>query len=120
MTNSKAAAQAKKRWGNAYYIRSGQSMSSQRQRDINREELRSARAELESIESEIKQRLSELDWYQELRRRQRELRKKANTAQCSALYHRFSVGKTGAMFTEILGSGDTWEEAFAEADKRAR
>lgn len=119
MTNQQAASKAKKRWNGRAYIRAGQDFSSPERRDKNREQYKTARAELEAIEADIKQRLSELDWYQELRTKQRKLRKVADAAQSEALYHRFSVGKSGSMFTEIFGQGDTWEEAFAEADKRA-
>ena len=118
MTNEQASRQAKKRWGNKFYICNGESFSSPEKRDKNGEQYRTATKEIADIEAEIKRRLSELDWYQELRTRQQALRKEANNAQGYALYYRFSVGKRGPVFTEILGQGDTWEEAFEKADSR--
>ncbi len=119
MTNEQAQREAKKRWGKSFFIRNGESFSSTEKRDKNRDQYQAATKEIASIEAEIKRRLSELDWYQELRTRQVTLRKEANNAQANCLYYRFTVGKCGGVFNEILGQGDTWEEAFAKADKRA-
>lgn len=118
MTNEQAERAAKKRWGKAFFIRNGESFSSTEKRDKNRDQYLAATKEVASIETEIKRRLSELDWYQELRTRQQTLRKEANNAQGNALYYRFIVGKCGGVFNEILGQGDTWEEAFAKADQK--
>jgi hypothetical protein len=117
MTNQQAASKAKKRWGKAFYIRNSESMSSPESRDKSRERYKKSKAEADAIEDEIRRRLSELDWYQELLKRKRELRKESENAQGRALYYRFSVGKSNGMFTTILGQGDTWEEAFAAAEK---
>jgi hypothetical protein len=118
MTNQQAAAKAKKRWGNRFYVRNAENMSSQQKRNENRDRYMELRAEIEQTEADVKLQLSQLDWYQEARKRQQELRKEADKAQSIALYHRFSVGKSNDMFTEIVGNGDTWEEAFADAEKR--
>src|ERR1043165_4686687 len=118
MTNEQATAQEKKRWGKQFFVRNGESFSSVEKRDKNRDQYRAATKEIADIEAEIKRRLSELDWYQELRERQRKLRSEANVAQGNALYYRFSVGRRTSTFNEILGQGDTWEEAFAKADDR--
>jgi hypothetical protein len=61
-----------------------------------------------------------LDWYQELRAKQREYRDQIRKHEGNALHYRFDVGReTSFGFVEVLGSGDTWEEAFAKADERA-
>ena len=120
MTNEQAQREAKKRWGNKFYIRNGESFSSPEKRDKNREDAQKARAEIDGIEADIKRRLSELGWYQELRDRQAKLRKDVDKARGWSMYHRFIVGKTNGMFNEILGQGDTWEEAFAKADNKSK
>jgi hypothetical protein len=120
MTNAQAEREARKRWGKSFFIRNGESFSSTEKREKNRDQYQAATKEIASIETEIKRRLSELDWYQALRTRQQALRKEANNAQGNALYYRFTVGKCGKLFNEILGQGDTWEEAFAKADSRGK
>lgn len=117
MTNQQAATKAKKLWGKSFYVRNSGHVSSQEKRDEASKRYKAARTEIETIEADIKLRLRQLDWYQELRKQQRELRKESETAQSIALFHRFSVGKSNNLFTEILGSGDTWEEAFAAVRK---
>lgn len=118
MDNKQAETEARKRWGKSFYIRNGEGFSSPEKRDTNLVQYQTATKEIAEIEAEIKRRLGELDWYQELRTRQQALRKEANNAQSNCLYYRFTVGKCGGVFNEILGQGDTWEEAFAKADQR--
>ena len=116
MDNNQARTQAKKRWGAKFYIRNSGFMSSPERRLKAQNEFHEARDAIAAIDKEIKERLATLDWYQELIANKRHHRKRSEQAQSDALHHRFSVGKQGAMFTEILGSGDTWEEAFNQAD----
>lgn len=116
MTNEQAKREAKKRWGDKFYIRNGTHFSSQERRDTARAESKEAKAEIDAIEAEIKERLSRLDWYQELRTRQRELHKKRDKAQGESMHYRFNVGRSNGMFTTILGQGDTWEQAFEAAN----
>lgn len=120
MTNQQAAAKAKRLWGAKFYVRNGERFSSAERRDKNRAECKEAKAQIDAIEAEIKERLSKLDWYQELRARQRELWKTKDKASGESMYYRFSVGKRGPVFTEILGQGDTWEEAFQKAEGKLR
>lgn len=116
MTNDAAKREARKRWGKSAYVRNAESSSSPEKRDKKREEFLAAKAEIEAIESEIKERLSKLDWYQELLKRKRELCKTKDSAQGYSHYYRFSVGKSNSLFNEILGQGDTWEQAFEKAN----
>jgi hypothetical protein len=118
MTTDQAKAQAKKRWGNKFYLRNMGHMSGPERRAKAKDAFLAAKSEIEAIDNEIKQRLAECDWYQELTTRKRKLQKVKDTNQGESHYYRFGVGKTGSMFTEILGHGDTWEEAFAKADER--
>lgn len=119
MTNQQAAAKARKLYGDASYVRSGERMSSAERREKKLAEYKQAQAEITAIGREIDERLRQLDWHQELRARQRELRKKSDSAQGHAMYYRFSVGKSNGICTTILGQGDTWEEAFAKANGKS-
>lgn len=119
MTNSRAQKEAKRRWGKDFYIRNGEHFSSQDRRDAARAESKEAKAEIDAIEAEIKERLSKLGWYQDLRTRQRELYKKRDKAQGESMHYRFSVGRSNGMFTTILGQGDTWEQAFEAANGKS-
>lgn len=115
MTNQQAASKAKRRYGKRFYVRAGESFSSPERREKARDTVVDARAEVKRIDEEITRRLSVLDWYQDLRKQRSELTKRINNTEGNARYYRFHVGKSGG----LLGSGDTWEEAFAQADKRA-
>lgn len=116
MTNQQAAAKAKKRWGKVAYARNGGSMSSPERRAEARQIVLDARAEIKEIGEEITRRLNELDWYQELVGKRREAQKRVSKTEGYAHYYRFSVGKRSGFFNEIVGQGDTWEEAFAMAE----
>lgn len=119
MTNQQAAAKAKKRWGKAFYVRNGESFSSPDKRKAALDTVLSARARKKEIDDEVQRRLNEMDWYQELQKERRECVERARKTEGYAHYYRFSVSRQTAMgFHEILGQGDTWEEAFAQADMR--
>lgn len=118
MTSQQAATQAKKRWGKKAYIRNSESMSSPEKRKASLDAVLAARAEIKRIDEEVARRLKELDWYQELQKQRRECREQISKTEGYAHYYRFSVGKNLEWATEIIGSGDTWEEAFAKADER--
>lgn len=117
MTPSQADKQAKKRWGNGGFAEMYQRSSSPERREKASAELRAARERMDAINTEIRKRLAALDWYQELMREASELRKSIRDNESLALYHRFHVGKRSGMFGTVLGSGDSFEEAFAKADK---
>jgi hypothetical protein len=118
MTNYQAAIQAKKRWGKAGYVRNSEHFTSPEKRQASTDTIKAAQAEFDAIVREIKERLAACDWYQELQTKKRAAFKKLEEAKYHRTGYRFFVGKQGAVFTEILGQGDTWEEAFAEADRR--
>jgi hypothetical protein len=51
--------------------------------------------------------------------RTKEQREEMNALLGQALYYRFRVGYVhGGFCFSVQGEGDTWEEAFAQADKR--
>jgi hypothetical protein len=122
MTNEQAKKQAQKRWGKKYAVRNSGHISGQERRDAASEKIRQLRADKDAIDNEITERLKACDWYQSLKRRQGELAKEIQNTIPEAHRHRFDVGRIGGVsgfqFFEVLGSGDTWEEAFAQADQR--
>lgn len=118
MTHSEAAVKAKKRWGNSAYIRSGDKMSSPERRERATADFIATQAEIERIKEEVRCRLLELDWYQELQKQRRECAKRIAALESQTLYYRFHVGTSNGLFNEITGSGDTWEAAFAQAEAR--
>lgn len=116
MTDAQAKAQAKKRFGAKFYVRNNGHFSSPERRAEAAETQKTAREEIARINKEIADRLAALDWYREARARVIALHKQADAAQSDALRYRFAVGKSDGMFTTVLGSGDTWEEAFQKAE----
>lgn len=118
MTNQQAAAKAKKRWGNRFYVRNSGHMSSPERRSEALRVVQEARARQKEIDDEVRRRMKEMDWYQELCKERRQCVETISKTEGNAHHYRFSIGKSGGMFTEIIGSGDTWEEAFAQADQR--
>jgi hypothetical protein len=119
MTNDQAMRQATKRWGKKAAIRNAGHFSSPERRDEASGKAQTARARIKDIDQEITARLKALDWYQALTSERKDLQKVASENSGMALFHRFSVGKDMGLFFEVLGSGDTWEEAFAQADRRS-
>lgn len=117
MTNQQAATKAKKRWGNKFYVHNSGHMSSSEARTKARQTVIDARAEMKRIDEEITRRLNALDWYQELRAKRKEAQTQVRDTEGVAHHYRFSVGTTNSMFNSISGQGDTWEEAFAAADR---
>lgn len=119
MTNDQAMKQAKKRWGSKALVRNAGRFSSPERRAEASEKTTAARNRIKAIDQEIAERLKVLDWYQALTSERKELQKTASENSGMAMFHRFSVGKNIGIGFEVLGSGDTWEEAFAQADARA-
>lgn len=118
MTNQQAMKQATKRWGKQALIQNGGHFSSPERRAEAGEKAKSARARMKEIDQEISDRLKALDWYQALTSERRELQKVASDNSSLALRYRFQVGRNTGLFFEVLGSGDTWEQAFEQADQR--
>ncbi|HEX7330355.1 MAG TPA: hypothetical protein VF290_02580 [Pyrinomonadaceae bacterium] len=118
MTNQQAMKQAAKRWGKQAMIENNGHFSSPERRTAAGEEAKTARSRIKEIDREIADRLKALDWYQALTSERRELQKVASSSSSLALRYRFQVGRNTGLFFEVLGSGDTWEEAFKQADGR--
>lgn len=121
MTRQQAEREAKKRWGAKGIIRASDSLSSPEKRNAAKALRDTCKARIEAIDAEIKQRLSQIDWYQALLAEKKSLRDEwgqiRGTGHLS--YYKFSVGKDLGYAFHVCGNGDTWEEAFAEADRKA-
>jgi hypothetical protein len=119
MTRDEAAKQAKKRWGTKAYWRVGQHTTSPEQRAAALEALRAARDEKEQRVKALQERLNATDWYVEAQAEISRLRQVIATTQGECNHYKFSVGRSVGWANEITGTGDTWEQAFADADARA-
>lgn len=123
MTDQQAKQQAKKRWGKKFAVRNAGHFSSADKRSEASNRVSELRAKKESLIREKDERLKALDWLTEINRKIVELNKEIQNEIPKTMFKRFDVGRVGGVagmnFFEVLGSGDTWEEAFAQADKRA-
>ena len=116
MTNKKALAEATKRWGKQAGIRHTPKATDQAGREAVRAKLKELRANKPVLRADLETR-AEWDAH---RLAGREWRAAESTAQSISLCsYRCTVGKVTWAF-EGKGQGDTWEEAFAQADKSGR
>lgn len=120
MTRDQALKEAKRRWGTRALIRAAESRSSSELRSKAKDDYERLKQEKETIEREISDRLDACDWYQELLRRRSEIRQMMKKPDSERFYHRFAVGKTEIGAFWIMGEGDTWEEAFADVEAKAK
>lgn len=122
MTNEQAQAKAKKRWGKAAATRNGGHFSSEDRRQAAAARCTELRLERDALQKERAERLKALDWLIELDARVSALSKEINEELPKTHHHRFDVGRIGGIadfrFFEVLGSGDTWEQAFAKAESK--
>lgn len=115
-----ALAEARKRWGKDAHVRQYPKTRDEIPRDEARQIMLAARDRVKAIDAEIADRLKALDWYQALMAERVAKRKEADNAQAWALYFRCTVGTLSAFAFHVKGQGDTWDEAFAAADKFGR
>lgn len=121
MTRDKAQREAVKRWGKQGIVRASESLSSPEKRAAARKLFDASKARIAGIDAEIKERLAQLDWYQALLAEKRSLKDQWGQIQGTGhlSYYKFSVGKDIGYAFHVCGNGDTWEEAFADADEKA-
>jgi hypothetical protein len=83
-------------------------------------ELRALRAERQALEAELQAWLDAQPFYQqkvaERKRITRDIREVEGRGGLNA--YRFTIGQNKGWCNEITGQGDTWEEAFSEAEKK--
>jgi len=121
MTRDKAAREAQKRWGKKALIRVEQGLSSPERRADGDRRFAETQARIEAIDREMADRLAALDWYQALKDERKQVVAQKQRAMFDRFYHRFQVGQDELGFAFlVLGKGDTWEEAFADADTKVK
>lgn len=83
-------------------------------------ELRELRVNKEDIDLEVKNWLEAQSFYVEKMAQRRVVVKSLQDATSIGLSHtwKFTIGRDIGYANEITGHGDTWEEAFADAEKR--
>ncbi len=118
MTREQAIKQAEKRWGKQAAWRVGSSRSSSEQRAERRTRLLALRAERETLEKAWQERLNAMPEYQEYTAKRKALIAAIRTVDFVD-YYKFLVGENLGFAFEVKGHGDTWEEAFANADGRS-
>jgi hypothetical protein len=113
--SSAALRLARQKWGDEAFIKDRKTPTSAEQRQAANTSMSAARNRMNAIDAEVKARLAELDWYQALMHERETLKREKDAAQVTALTYRCTVGKG----LRIMGQGDTWDEAFAQADRWA-
>ena len=117
MTRQQAFKEANKRWGRRGLIRANESVSSPERRETASAKVQGLRQRKKEIDAEISERLAGLDWYQALTAERRAAVEAIRKTEGHAFYKKFSVGQNELGMFWVKGQGDTWEEAFADADR---
>lgn len=115
MTREQAMKEARKRWGARAMIRAHERLSSPEQREAAAAEVRAMKDRRDAIEREINERLAALDWYQQLTAERKDVVKNIEQNRWRQAYYKFAVGSDMGFAFHVRGSGDTWEQAFANA-----
>lgn len=100
MTKTKALKEAQKRWGKTAAI--------QEQRNCD---------STPASREEAKRKLGEINKLSDAEKKAR--RRERDDALSRSYWYRFTVGRVSmGLFFEVLGQGDTWEDAFKASDVR--
>lgn len=122
MTNQQAQKQAQKRWGKKAAVRNAGKFSGTERRQDAADHIAQLKSERDALLKEKAERLKALDWLTGLDKNITRLNVEIRNEVPKTHFYRFDVGRIGGaggfQFFEVLGSGDTWEEAFTRADKR--
>ncbi len=119
MTREQAIKEARNRWGKAGIARASETLSSPERRTTQSDRNTALKARREAINAELAERLNALPWYVALIKERAEVAKELSSTQWNAHYFKFQVGKDLGYAFHVSGSGDTWEQAFAQADARS-
>lgn len=119
MTRDQAMARLRKAYGKRAYATIGKEISSPEKRAAASDRLLTLRLDVEAIDAEIKRRLEETPWYVELKAKRKALNDERNKIGGFG-YYKFRVGFVDNVIGafNVMGEGDTWEEAFEAAEKR--
>jgi hypothetical protein len=118
MTRQQAQKEAQKRWGKRAMIRVGELLSSPDKRAEAQAILKRNRERRDAIDHEVNERLNAMDWYRELMAERKACVRAVSEAQGWAAYYKFKVGRDVGIAFSVDGCGDTWEAAFADAERQ--
>jgi len=119
MTTQQVAREVRKRWGGKGWYRASGPSSSALEREEATQRRDALKARKEAIDAEVKARLEALDWYQALMAERREVLKGIDAARSVAVHYRYGVGRDLGWAHEVVGQGDSWSDALANADLRS-
>lgn len=108
-----ALREAQRRWGKSAWIRKAKTPSDAASRIEAKAKRDETDARLLAIDKEIKERLAALDWYVQLTHERAGLTATKKRLTDTLLHRQCHVG----VGVRIMGWGDSWEEAFVDADK---
>ena len=120
MTREQALKKAQKLWGKHARIEIGQRLSSPEDRAKNTADRADINARIDALKETYNTWLQAQPEHQLFRATLKQLF--AQRDRVPSHYYKFRVGHTGmgGMFYHVEGQGDTWEEAFANADPEKR
>jgi hypothetical protein len=116
MTRQQAQREAQKRWGARGIVRAGEALSSPEKRATAKQALDCGKTRRDAIDKEVQDRLNAEDWYRALMAERKQCIEQIKGASGWNCYYKFAVGKDAGIAFHVDGQGDTWEEAFAQAD----
>ncbi len=117
MTRDQAIKRLSTLYGRKAYYRVGTSITSPDKREAARLEVTRLRAEEEAAKAAIASWLAAQPDYQALVAHKRAITKAREAAGWALTDHKFNVGINRGWCVEMTGSGDTWEEAIAAAER---
>lgn len=119
MTRQEAMKRLRKMYGAKYYARVSEEISSPEKRTAVSAAIRDARARKEAIDREIADFLATCEPYQALRAQRSAIVAELKDIEVMP-YYKFTIGINREWCTEVTGYGDTWEEALAMAEAKAK
>jgi hypothetical protein len=117
MTREQAITKARKMLGKNAEIRVSASLTSPDRREAARARANAAREQIDALKREIAER-EQAAGIPELRERKAKLAQERDYAMAESCHYKFTVGHVvSGLFLHVDGQGDTWEEAFAKAER---
>lgn len=123
MTRQEARARAVKMFGSEAFIRADRDLSSPERRAAALERSRALKASEDTAAAALEARRAELlsdPEYQRLLKEWRATKAQRAALSSEACYYKFRVGRADRLFAHVLGHGDTWEQAFDDAENKRR
>jgi hypothetical protein len=118
MTRTQALTIARRLYGKSAMVRENRHPSSPERREEAARRVAEAKARLDAIEVELKERLAALPWYVALTDERTRLTKVRNEARGWIHYYRCIIGLNMGFACSVKAEGDTWAEATADAQAK--